>query len=86
MLLASGPEAPCAAESMWCGRPASRGCSHATGIVSIRMLSHEKVATGDPCIAFLTEAAYLGAGGMITSDLFHPQGDGYGSAIADLRL
>jgi len=50
------------------------------------MLSHEKVATGDPCIAFLTEAAYLGAGGMITSDLFHPQGDGYGSAIADLRL
>jgi len=51
----------------------------------IRMLTHEKVATDDPRFIFVTETAYLAAGGVITRDLFDADGGGYAtdSALLD---
>jgi ParB family chromosome partitioning protein len=51
----------------------------------IRMLTHEKVETDDPRFLYVTEAAYLAAGGVIARDLFDTEGGGYvtDSALLD---
>lgn len=51
----------------------------------IRMLTHEKVTTDDPRFIYVTEAAYLAAGGVIARDLFDADGGGYAtdSALLD---
>jgi ParB family chromosome partitioning protein len=51
----------------------------------IRMLTHEQVSTDDPRFRYVSEDAYVEAGGIITRDLFSADGIGFAtdSALLD---